>query len=437
MVTLAALAFGRHASREAYDRLLTGAASQIAGNVLLRDGRIQVDLPVSAFDLLALAEDDRVFYRVIDSEGATITGYEEFAAPETRTADRQFYMSEYRGESIRALALRRRFAERTFSGSVDVLVAHTLLARRSLAWEMVANALLVLAVAGVAIIGLAVFAIRSALQPLRRIERDLALRDPKDLNALDVRVPRELQTVVAVINRFMGRLDDQMNIMRNLIADSAHQLRTPIAAIRAQAQLAADETDPERLRGIVAHIHTRSVGLSQLTDQLLNHAMIIHRADSAPLMPLDLRTVAMRSADDFDQTLAGVPVRLDLELPEFPVMLDGDALSLIEACKNLVNNARTHGVPPITLVVLHEAGVACLTVRDRGRGIPADRSQRLDSRFRRTGDRRDRGTGLGLSIANEVVQAHCGVLRFSFTDAQEFEATMAFPDAATKTGSKT
>ena len=80
----------------------------------------------------------------------------------------------------------------------------------------------------------------------------------------------------------MARQARQFEIMRNLIADASHQLRTPVAAMRAQAELAADEPDPARQRGIVARIHDRAVGLSRLTDQLLNHALIIHRADAAP-----------------------------------------------------------------------------------------------------------------------------------------------------------
>ena len=100
----------------------------------------------------------------------------------------------------------------------------------------------------------------------------------------------EIGSLVAALNRFMGRLDRQIGVMRNLIADASHQLRTPIAALRAQAELAFDEPDPDRLRRIVGRIHARSLTLSRLTDQLLNHALIIHRADSEPLQPVDLRT---------------------------------------------------------------------------------------------------------------------------------------------------
>ena len=95
-------------------------------------------------------------------------------------------------------------------------------------------------------------------------------------------MPSEIRQLVGAINRFMARQARQFEIMGNLIADASHQLRTPIAALRAQADLAAEEPDRERQLAMVARIHDRSVSLSRLTDQLLSHAMIIHRADAAP-----------------------------------------------------------------------------------------------------------------------------------------------------------
>ena len=135
--------------------------------------------------------------------------------------------------------------------------------------------------------------------------------------------------------------------MRNLIADASHQLRTPVAAVRAQAELAADETDPDRQRAIVGRIHARAVGLGRLTDQLLSHALIIHRADAVPHETVDLRTIAIRIVEESDAEADD----LGLDLPEDPVPCRADPLSLTEAGKNLVNNAFRHGAAPVTLAV--------------------------------------------------------------------------------------
>ena len=246
--------------------------------------------------------------------------------------------------------------------------------------------------------GLAAFAIRSALAPLRRIEAGLAAREPRDLTPLDVAVPREIGALVGTINRFMARQARQFEIMRNLIADASHQLRTPVAAIRAQAEPPPTSPSPARQRVIVARIHDRAVGLSRLTDQLLNHALIIHRADAAPHEMVDLRSVAIRIVEETDARTDD----LRLDLPEDPVACRGDALSLAEAGKNLVNNALRHGA---------RAGDARRAPRG-GRGGARSARPRpghargalggAGARFDRTGAVTPQSASIGLSIVAAV-----------------------------------
>lgn len=423
IVTLAALAYGQRAAQEAYDRLLIGAASQIAASIQIRNGAPIVDIPVPAFELLALAPEERIVYRAVDLSGTTLTGYDAVPAPPD--ADAVYYAATVLGEEFRIAAVHRRFAERSYSGTVTVLVGHTTRAREQLAWEITRSALIVLGVAGLCMSGLAVFAILSALKPLRRIERDLVGRDPNDLTPLDVAVPRETQVIVHAINRFMARLDRQVSAMRHLIADSAHQLRTPIAALRAQAELASEEGDLEAQRAMVGRIHQRAVGLSRLTDQLLNRALIIHRADSAASERLDLRAVAVQVAEQSDHELFGSRDDLRLDLPEEEVWVCGDALSLTEACKNLVNNAFRYGTPPVSVSVEKETDRARLVVRDQGQGIPEEQWTTAGMRFGHSNT--PEGAGLGLAIVRAVVNRHSGELQFARTAKGRFEAAIILP----------
>ncbi|MEK9661435.1 MAG: sensor histidine kinase N-terminal domain-containing protein, partial [Alphaproteobacteria bacterium] len=363
-VTLAALAYGRQAAQEAYDRILLGAANQIAAAVTIREGRVVVDLPVSAFELLALAGDDRIAYRVIGANGETVTGYDTLKSPPIGLGDIAFQDAEFGGEAMRLTAVRRRFAERAFSGTIDVVVGHTTQARRLLAWDIAKSALVVVGIAGIAMVVLVAFAIRSALRPLRRIESGLAGRDPRDLTPLDVAVPAEIGSFVVAINRFMRRLEAQMDVLQRFIADASHQLRTPVAALRAQAELATGESDPDRLRTIAARIHSRSVGLGRLTDQLLSHALIIHRTDTAPRERIDLRAIAIETVSESETGIEDAAERIRLDLPEDAVTVFGDALSLREACKNLVNNALHYGAPPVTVRVAADTGRASIAVAD-------------------------------------------------------------------------
>lgn len=419
-VSLAAFAYGRQAAQTAYDRLLTGAADQIAGSVVVRAGAISVDIPASVFELLALAPDDRVLYAVFDPEGRLVTGY-----PETPRIEGRFGVVDFGGEPARLARVSRSFAERDFAGAVDVVVGQTTQARRALARDITRSALFVVGLLGLAMAGLAAFAIRSALAPLRRIEASLAAREPRDLAPLDVAVPREIGALVGTINRFMTRQASQFEIMRNLIADASHQLRTPVAAMRAQAQLAADAPDAASQRHIIARIHDRAVGLSRLTDQLLSHALIIHRADAAPHETVDLRAIAIRIVEEGDPA-----AEIDLDLPEEPAPCRGDALSLAEAGKNLVANALRHGAPPIVLAVRREGAGAVLAVRDAGPGMPETLWPTAGGRFGRTGAVTSQSAGIGLAIVAAVATAHGGALRFGRDPAGRFEAALVLPAPA-------
>lgn len=429
LLTLAAYAYGRQAAGEAYDRLLAGAAFEIARSVSVTSGHVVVDLPASAFELLALAPNDRVVYRVLDRDGNTVTGYDSVPRPPQSADEVVFYAAEFGGEPVRLAATHRRFAERAYSGEVGIVVGHTTRARRALAWDITAKALWILVAAGLAMVALTAFAVRSSLRPLRRIERAILERNPNDLSPLEVASPREIETIVVAINRFMDRLARRVTVMQTLIADATHQLRTPIAALRAQAELAAAEDDPQRLRGIARRIHQRALGLSRLADQLLNQALIIHRADAVEQQGLDLRTVAVRVAEEIDHDLPEMGRDLELELPEDPVAVRGDTFSLVEAAKNLVNNAFRHGARPVRLTVesLAEAGWAEIAVTDRGAGVPASHWADSGRRFASTAGSSARDAGLGLAIVNAVAEAHAGSLAFSRTADGRFRAALRLP----------
>jgi len=429
-VTWAALEYGRRAAEEAYDRLLAGAAFQISRSVAVLDNEMVVDLPVSAFELLALAPEDRVVYRVDDDAGTTITGDGRVPVAKKRTDGAAYYTAAFGGEGMRFVSLRRQFAERAYVGGVRIIVGHTLRARSALAWDIARNALLIVVAAGVILVGLTVFAVRSALRPLRRIEGALLARDPKDLSPLDVNAPLEVKAMVAAIDRFMARLARRVTGMQNLIADASHQLRTPVSALRAQAELAQDETDPDRLRAIIERVHDRAVGLSRLTDQLLNQALVIHRSDAADQSLIDLRTVAMRVSEETDHDLASTEADLRLDLPEDPVLVQADALSLTEATKNLVNNALRYGTPPVSLSV-RQIGKACgtadIAVADHGPGIPEAEWPDSGRRFARSAGADKVSAGLGLAIVNAVAEAHGGRLEFARLDNGAFSAALRLP----------
>ncbi|MBD8891165.1 sensor histidine kinase [Roseibium litorale] len=429
LVSIAAFAYGRQAAQEAYDRLLLGAANDIAGSISVVNGEAVVDLSTSAFQLLALAPDDRIAYRVIGVDGRTLTGYDELAVPKDLggTSGSRFFDGKFTGEDARYVLILRRIAERSLNGTIQVIVGHTMLARDALALDITRKALFAAVLSGVAMLLLAVFVVRSALKPLDRIAQSIAGRDPHDLTPVDPYVPREAAVLIGALNGFMARLDRQMSAMRNLISDTAHQLRTPVAALRAQADLAAGVDDEERLRSIVARIHARSVSLGALLDQLLSRALVVHRGDSAKREILDLRDVALDVFESGDFNLLAPEAGVRLEIGEEPVEVLADVPSLQEAVKNLVANAIKHGKAPVEIGVSVENGEGCIWVRDAGTGLPPSVEEALGERFLRSAVSRGDSSGLGLSIALAVAEAFDGRLSFTRPETGGFRAAVVLP----------
>ena len=344
---IAAGRYGQAAADETFDRLLRGAALQMAERVIVVDGEADIDLPVSAFELLSLARNDRVFYRVEGPQKHTITGYDDLPLPPDGKDG--IYNATYKGVPLRAIHLqpaacrthpqrRRRHRRRPDRRGTRRTGAHHHHAgraghrrcRRRAAgcWPLPHSA--------------------SPCVRWRGSNTPYANATPATCRPSTFPVPTEVFVLVEAINRFMGRLGRRIDAMQNLVADAAHQLRTPITAMRAQAQLALDEKDPVRLERLHRRIYQRSVGLGRLADQLLSHALVSHRADSETLETIDLRRVAMETAREM-RAVSEDPI--DMQLPDDEVPVKGDFVSLREAMKNLVNNARKYGEPPVRLTV--------------------------------------------------------------------------------------
>ncbi|MBV7407804.1 sensor histidine kinase [Maritimibacter sp. DP1N21-5] len=419
---------GRRASWEAYDRLLLGAANDIAESIRIVEGAVVVNLPTSAFELLAQAPDDRIAYAVRDPGGTLVTGENEVAPPDRpRAAGAFFFDGVLQGESARFVEVPRRFAERDFSGTVQITVGQTMIARRALATDLMLNALVPMAAGGIALVLISIFVVRGAVRPLNRITDDMLRRDPYDLTPVDTaKVPREITGILLAMNRFMGRLDRQFTAMQSLISDTAHQLRTPVAAIRAQAETAIETTDAAERERLLERLAKRTRSLGTLLDQMLSRALVIHRTDSVAREVFDLRQIALDIIETRDHETLSQGGEIDLVLGESPVMVAAVEFSLVQAGKNLLTNALKHGAPPVRLGVDSQDGLARLWIEDHGKGMPAALSADLGKRFQRSAASREDSVGLGLSIVTAVAQAFDGSLS-THHDGNAFRVTLSLP----------
>jgi two-component system, OmpR family, sensor histidine kinase TctE len=417
--------YARVAADEAYDRLLVAAALQIAESIHAREGLISVDPPVSAFETLSLSNNDRIFYKVSDPRGVALTGYEDLgpAAPSRDPNQPAIVDGAYRGVPLRIAVVGRFLSDQAAGGWAQVTLGQTREARADLARDLTQKALLlILGMTGIGFAGV-LFAVRRALEPLMRIEREIGSRDPKDLSPLDVETPREIQVLVSTINRFMDRLDGRIALMQRFIADAAHQIRTPLAGLASQVDLLSADSSPQRREQQLERVKERTSELGRLTNQLLSHAMIIHRADVARFDPVDLVSLARQTLVNAVPLSLGREVDIAFDAPG-PVTIRGDAVSLREALANLIHNALKHGAEHrLEVRVLADGDAAVVEVVDDGPGIPRPEWQRVLEPFH---TKSETGSGLGLSIAGDVVRAHGGELLFRERSEAGFAVVLRF-----------
>ncbi|MGF7009149.1 signal transduction histidine kinase/ABC-type Fe3+ transport system substrate-binding protein [Aminobacter sp. BE110] len=423
----------RGAADEAYDRLLLGAAFQIADAITIQDGRAEIELPVSAFELLELSERDRIFYRVLDPAGNTLTGYDDLSDPGSATgpANETVTNGSYRDATVRVARVARTFDDPQLSGEAVVIVAQTVGARSALARDLTLRSLFLVAVMGIIAIGGMIFAVRRALAPIGRLEAAIRLRDPLDLTQINTPAPRELAPFVAEINSFVERLNGRIAFMQQFIADAAHQLRTPIAALDGQVEMLSNLYVGPEGRQRLDRIKERTGQLARLANQLLSHAMVAHREKAMTATEFDLIEVTRRALDEAVPDTAR-DLMVSLYTSQEELIIIGDPVNAGEAIKNVIDNAVRHGASTeIRVRVSDENDRAVVEVEDDGSGIPQQYWQLAPQRFGLPSADTS-GTGLGLSIASEVVAAHGGNIGFRRNDFG-FVVSLSFGHAPRET----
>lgn len=405
--------YARSASDSAFDRLLAASAFTIAGAVQIEEGAVTVELPTASLAMLDFSDDDRVFYEVAAPDGAFVTGYRDLGAGlmPAASATPDFTDSTYHGEIVRIATVGRLVFVDGKAGWATIRVAETRGARSALASEILGRAALPLAALGLVAIALVWFGIRYAFAPLVVMERELRRRAPEDLSPVQVPVPVEVQQLAGALNDFIARLRSVMERVSGLVADAAHQVRTPLASLRAQAEVAVDEDDPARLRDRVARIHQNAVQASHLVNQLLMDATVRHRLEAREATAVPLDAIVEDVGQRLDSEDAGRLV-IALARDAAQAEISGDRVALREMLWNLVHNALTHAPgSPVEIEATVDRGHAVIQVSDRGPGIPEAEKALVLERFTRGQGSRDRpGSGLGLSIVRTVAEAHGGTL---------------------------
>ncbi|WP_108460808.1 sensor histidine kinase [Devosia naphthalenivorans] len=395
----------------AFDRLLAASALTIAGAVQVEDDNVIVELPFAAFGMFSGG--DRVFYAVEDPVGGAVTGYEDLAAmlPQMQAAGPIFTDRLYRDELVRVASVGRLTSSGGDTNWVTIHVAETQNEREALAAEILGNSVVPVVALTLLAIALVWFGIGRMFSPLYQLEQDLRGRAPHDLSPLDVPVPVEVSHLVNALNGFMMRLGSAVERVTGLVAEAAHEVRTPLASLRAQAEIAMEEQDPDALRRRVGRIHQGAVQASQLVSQLLMEATISHRLENQ-----ETETSAIGALiESVGQRLEAEQARrlvVGLTDTVAEAQVRGDRVALREMLRNVVDNALVYTDGPVEISGAIDDGMLTLAVSDSGPGIAESEKPLVLERFKRgAAGQAKPGSGLGLSIVRRVAEAHRGALR--------------------------
>lgn len=431
LVALWAVGFRIHYVRtlalanEAYDRTLLGSALVIAEQVSVQGGRLLVDVPAAALEMLESRAQDRIFYRVSCLEPPSeVTGYDDLppppAQPATGGAEGQhvFFDASYQGEPARFVALQRPLYEQRLCSRLLIQVGETLGARQALSRRVLLDAgalqLTLIAVAALLI----TLGVHRGLLPLKRIRDEIRARERSDLTPIGLRqVPREVAPLIEAINLHTDRQRRLNEAHRQFIADASHQLKTPLAVLKAQSAQALAQRDAQAMRGIVQEIHDSTDATSRMVQQLLALARSDPAAAQEPAEPVEL--VELARAVCFGLLTPALARRIELGFDgEAPVCVPGLPLLLRELVANLVDNAIRYtpegGRVDLSVKVLE--GKAALRIEDTGPGIaPAERDRVFDPFYRTLGSEQI-GSGLGLSIVRAIADRIGAELSLEFSD---------------------
>ena len=340
---------------------------------------------------------------------ATADGFSESVEPDGRQGRWRYYSQWNDKRSLRVQVGESHHVR-------DELTGH-------IAWRLLVPALFGLPLLG----GWIWLATRRGLAPLGEVAADIAGREPTRLQALTpASAPQEIRPLVEAINGLFGRVEAALEAERRFTADAAHELRTPLAALAAQAQVAARARDDAERGHALEQLAAGTRRAARLVDQLLTLARIDVQRAEVPTNPVALDRLAEEVCADHGT--AALAKNLVLELDAMPTTVAGDADLLRILLRNLVDNAirYTPAGGRIAVVVGTDASGTLLSVADSGPGIPENEREHMFERFSRLAGQDIEGSGLGLSIVRRIAELHGARLTLESAPEGGLRASLRF-----------
>ncbi|HJV03351.1 MAG TPA: sensor histidine kinase N-terminal domain-containing protein [Burkholderiaceae bacterium] len=403
-------------ANQPFDHALEDSVTMLAQQVHAVNGTTIKRLPASARDMLRADDVDNVYFQVLGPGGVYVDGDRDLPPPQEedyfRAGTVHFRNDAMHGTQVRVaysyVKLDHEDPDDTHQALVQV--AETLEKRAKLANEIIKGVILPQFIILPIVLALVWFALARGLSPLAQLQERIRARNPDDLSPIEARqVPEEISPLVNSLNDMLGRLSQSIDMQKRFIADAAHQMKTPLAGMRTQSELALRQTDHEEVHRSLEQLAKSSQAATRLVNQLLALARTENQPQAGVAFgPLDLGELALNVVKDWVPASFTHQIDLGLEPPPEPVLIAGDATMLREMLSNLIDNALryTPAGGSVTVRVHATAEHAFLEVEDTGPGIAPAERERVFERFYRILGSNVEGSGLGLAIVREVAQQH-------------------------------
>jgi two-component system sensor histidine kinase TctE len=419
-------------AEKAIDQSLTQLVRSLARQVKPVGSGLLVDFPKAAQDIIEQDPKDRVSYMVSSPPGSFLLGNSRLPDPApsfvVHTGETLLYNAQVDNKPMRVALLDVNYGDSTAPQRLRVQVAKSLAVQQRLTTELIADMLAPLLLLGAVLSMLVYGGISRGLQPLTRLQAQLGDRRKQvlsDLSPIELtQAPQEVRALATALNQLLSAVRRSLGQEKRFLNDAAHQLRTPLAGLISQTELALTETDPAALRDRLTKVLSGARRSAHLVHQLLSLA---RNEVEVKLRPLDVATLARDVAREWTPRALKAGVDLGFEGADH-LSVVGEPLLLREALNNLIDNALTYAGTgsEVTLKVQAQGSQVLLEVADNGPGLSPSDLPRVFERFWRASDLPG-GCGLGLAIVAEIALRHGGRAKVSAAQPHGLRVQLLFP----------
>ncbi|MEO8118474.1 MAG: sensor histidine kinase [Rhodoferax sp.] len=395
------------------DQSLTQSVLSLARQVKPVGSGLLIDFPRAAQDIIEQDPKDRVSYMVSSPPGSFLLGNGKLPGPPASaspvTGEPLLYNVAVDGKPMRVALLDVNYGEAGSPQRLRVQVAKSLAVQKRITAELVADMLLPLLLLGAALGVLVYGGVSRGLSPLTRLQAQLGVRREHSLAALSpiemTQAPQEVHALAGAVNQLLSAVRRSLGQEKRFLNDAAHQLRTPLAGLISQTELALAESDPHALQERLTKVLAGAQRSAHLVHQLLSLAR--NEAD-VRLQTIDAAALAREVAREWTPRALAAGVDLGYE-GESSLLVEGEKLLLREALSNLLDNALLYAGTGsvVTLRVTRANHQAMIEVEDNGPGLSQANLQHVFERFWRASELPG-GCGLGLAIVAEIAHRHGG-----------------------------